>query len=93
MNEKTVRAFLHHVIKARLAISYMEQLSFAATLEQLSGTLRFNLWDGTLLQKLLFKQGFERKPVSLRLFHTPGRCPETHMKSMSFKRNPAKSTL
>lgn len=69
MNEKTVQAFLPHIIKARLAISYIEQLSIAATSEQLSGTLRFNLWDGTLLQKLLFKKGFERKPVSLRLFH------------------------
>ena len=65
MNEKTIDTFLPVVIKARFAIYLLEQtnIAVAATSQNTVKPLRLNLWDGTILQKLLFKQGLERKPV------------------------------
>ncbi|OPA78499.1 SAM-dependent methyltransferase [Paenibacillus selenitireducens] len=68
LNEKTVSTFLPEIIKARFAIYLLEQLNVAVSSKEPTKNVRFNLWDGTILQKLLFKQGFERKPVSLGLF-------------------------
>ena len=70
MNEKTIDAFLPVVIKARFAIYLLEQtnIAVAATSQNTVKPLRLNLWDGTILQKLLFKQGLERKPVALSAF-------------------------
>ncbi|WP_042197157.1 hypothetical protein [Paenibacillus camerounensis] len=67
MNEVTVNAFLPNIIKARFAIHLLEQLNVAVSANS-GGNVRFNRWDGTILQKLLFRKGFERKPVSLPLF-------------------------
>lgn len=69
MNETTVNAFLPNVIKARFAIYLLEQLNIAESSKTPTANVRFNLWDGTILQKLLFKKAFERKPVSLGLFN------------------------
>lgn len=68
-NETTVNAFLPNVIKARFAIYLLEQLNIAVSSRTPAANVRFNLWDGTILQKLLFKQAFERKPVSLGVFN------------------------
>lgn len=67
-NERTIKTFLPVMIKARFAIYLLEQLSVAAASENANNHIRFNLWDGTILQKLLFRKGFERKPVSLGMF-------------------------
>lgn len=67
-NEKTVNAFLPNVIKARFAIHLLEQLNITASSKTPAGNVKFTLWDGVILQKLLFKKGLERKPVSLGLF-------------------------
>lgn len=67
-NEKTVNAFLPNVIKARFALHLLEQLNISASSKTSAGNVQFNLWDGMILQKLLFKKGLERKPVSLGLF-------------------------
>lgn len=68
LNEKTVNVFLPEIIKARFAIYLLEKLNIAASSKTAAKNVRFNLWDGTILQKLLFRKGFERKPVSLGLF-------------------------
>jgi hypothetical protein len=48
----------------------LQQASVAteAGVEIGTGRLRFSLWDGYLAQKLLFRRGLERKPVSLLAF-------------------------
>lgn len=69
LNEKTVNAFLPHIIKARFAIYLLEQLNIAMSSKTPSSNARLNLWDGTILQKLLFHKDFERKPVSLHIFN------------------------
>lgn len=68
VNQKTINIFLPDIIKARIAIYMLEQLNFAIQSGKYSGTVRFNLWDGLILQKILFKKKFERKPVSLLCF-------------------------
>jgi hypothetical protein len=68
MNEKTIDAFLPLIIKARFAIYLLEQLTIGTSSQKNTQTIRFNLWDGTILQKLLFKKEFERKPVALNTF-------------------------
>ncbi|ASA24255.1 SAM-dependent methyltransferase [Paenibacillus donghaensis] len=68
LNEATVNVFLPKIIKARFAIYLLEQLNVAVSAKSPATSVRFNLWDGTILQKLLFRKGFDRKPVSLGLF-------------------------
>ncbi|AWB44718.1 SAM-dependent methyltransferase [Paenibacillus sp. CAA11] len=68
MNERTIKVFLPDIIKARLAFYLLEQLNVIASSNTTNNSVRFNLWDGTILQKLLFRRGFERKPVSVRVF-------------------------
>lgn len=68
LNDMTLNSFLPDIIKARIAINVIEELNFAVQTGKDSGRIRFNLWDGTVLQKLLFKRGFERKPASLLMF-------------------------
>lgn len=67
-NEKTVNTFLPNIIKARIALYMLEQINIVASSQSSATNVRFNIWDGMLLQKLLFSKGFERKPVSLGLF-------------------------
>ncbi|MFD1179114.1 hypothetical protein ACFQ3W_22810 [Paenibacillus puldeungensis] len=68
-NEKTVNTFLPNIIKARMALHLLEHASIAASAQSPTKNVRFNLWDGMVLQRLLFSKGFERKPVSLGLFN------------------------
>lgn len=63
-NKVTVDTFLPEIIKARIAIYLIDQLYMVARAKKTEGAVRLNLWDGTILQKLLFKKGLERKPVS-----------------------------
>ncbi len=65
---KTRDAFLPEIIKARIAIHLLDQMTLAAKTGKTSGRIRFNLWDGFILQKLLFHHDLERKPVSVRSF-------------------------
>lgn len=67
-NQKSIDAFLPNVIKARIAIDVIEQIHFAVQTGQYSGKVRFSLWEGYILQKLLFKKDLARKPVSLLWF-------------------------
>jgi hypothetical protein len=61
------RAF-RDIIKSRMAWMALQNYYLAALGGQAKGTIRFNWLNGTLLQRLLFRQGFERKPVSLFWF-------------------------
>lgn len=56
------------LVKTRMAVLAMEQLLAGAVLGKDTGPLRFNRWNGFILQKLLFRRGLERKPVSLFWF-------------------------
>lgn len=68
LNEKTLNAFMPDIIKARFALSLLEQLSNTVSAKKPTKNIRLNLWDGVILQKLLFKKGLVRKPVSFGLF-------------------------
>lgn len=68
MNEKTIETFLPVIIKSRFAIYLLEQVAIAAAAENTAKPLKLNLWDGAILQRLLFQQDLQRKPVSLRAF-------------------------
>lgn len=52
------------LIRARMARLALQNYYLGA-LAGKGGKIRFNWWNGTLLQKLLFHHGFERKPVNL----------------------------
>ncbi len=52
------------LVKSRMAILAMEQILAGAVLGKDAGPLRFNRWNGFILQKLLFRRDLERKPVS-----------------------------
>ena len=42
----------------------MARYAIAASTGKTTGKIRFNLFNGLLAQRLLFRRGFERKPVS-----------------------------
>lgn len=55
-------------IRQRMAALALERHSLAIATGQASGKVRFNLFNGLIAQRLLFKRNFERKPVSLFWF-------------------------
>ena len=55
-------------VRQRMAALAIQRYSFAVATEKTSGKVRFNLVNGYMAQRLLFKRGFERKPVSLFWF-------------------------
>ena len=63
-NKRALNAFLPEIVKARIAVHIMEQLSLSVQTGKTAGRIRLNLWDGFILQKVLFKHALERKPVS-----------------------------
>ncbi len=67
-NKVTMDTFLPEIIKARIAINLIDQLYLLKKSDKPFETVRFNLWDGTILQKLLFKKDFERKQSSIFWF-------------------------
>jgi hypothetical protein len=55
-------------VRRRMVAEAVRRVSLSAATGQTEGTVRFNRWDGTIAQRLLFREGLERKPVSLRWF-------------------------
>ena len=56
-------------VKRAMAAEALRKLCVSAATGVKSGKVRFNLWNGWLAQRLLFKgKGLERKPVSLPAF-------------------------
>ena len=68
-NQKAIETFLPDIIKARIAMHLLEQMTLVARSGKSSGKIRLNRWDGMLLQRTLFKNDLERKPVSLPRFY------------------------
>ncbi|KAF0814918.1 hypothetical protein IGB42_00974 [Andreprevotia sp. IGB-42] len=69
--ERSGRAFelfVSEQIRQRLTELALRQYAFSAATGIKAGKARFNLFNGLIAQRLLFKQGLERKPVSLRAF-------------------------
>ena len=56
--------FVRSAIKQRMTALVLESRSLALATGQASGKVRFNLFNGLVAQRLLFRRGFERKPVS-----------------------------
>jgi hypothetical protein len=67
-NKKTTESAVRQIIRYRMAHIAVKQhcISVATGIE--SGTVRFNLLNGFVAQKLLFADGLERKPVSMFWF-------------------------
>jgi hypothetical protein len=51
-------------IRRQMTIGALREASVSAATGVTKGRLRFNLINGYVMQKLLFRRGFERKPVS-----------------------------
>lgn len=68
LSSQAINTFLPDIIKSRIAIKFLEKVNFSIQTNEYSGKVRFNLWDGLILQKLLFKKGLERKLVSVKKF-------------------------
>jgi hypothetical protein len=67
-NPRLIRQALSQLGRSRLWLLALDQCALAAATGQTSGKIRFNFLDGLLVQKLLFRQGLERKPTSLGFF-------------------------
>lgn len=55
-------------IRQRLAVAALKRMCIVATTGVSSGRIRFNLFNGWVAQRLLFKKRLERKPVSMFWF-------------------------
>ncbi|MBI5582455.1 MAG: SAM-dependent methyltransferase [Deltaproteobacteria bacterium] len=67
-NPKLIEQALPQLRRSRLWLLALEQCALAAATGRASGKIRFKFFNGLLIQKLLFRQGLERKPVSLTGF-------------------------
>ena len=68
LNHREKQHLVHAAVRQRMAALAIERYSLAITTGKTSGKVRFNLFNGLLAQRLLFKRGFERKPVALFWF-------------------------
>ncbi|WP_374350742.1 hypothetical protein [Chitinimonas sp.] len=69
--ERSGRAFaaqVEQLLRQRMTELAIRQYVFSAATGVRQGKVRFNLFNGLIAQRLLFKRDFERKPVSLRWF-------------------------
>jgi hypothetical protein len=67
-NPRVIENALPHLIKSRMLLQGLEKCYLAAASGKASGKIRFNLVNGLIIQRLLFRKGLERKPVSLGWF-------------------------
>ncbi len=67
-NPKVLETALPHLAAERMAVLAVQRTAFAAAAGVAEGTYRLSTWNGLLVQRLLFRRGLERKPVSLRAF-------------------------
>ena len=67
-NLQVIENALPHLIKSRMFLQGLEKCYLAAASGKASGKIRFNLVNGLIIQRLLFRKGLERKPVSLGWF-------------------------
>jgi hypothetical protein len=67
-NPTVIAGALPQLIKSRMLLQGLEKCYLAAASGKASGKIRFNLINGLIIQRLLFRKGLERKPVSLGWF-------------------------
>lgn len=67
-NPRVLEAAFPHLLRERLAHLALRRTSSAVATRQTGGSVRLGLWSGTVIQRLLFTRGLERKPASLRAF-------------------------
>ncbi len=67
-NPQVIESALPHLIRSRMLLQGLEKCYLAAASGKASGKIRFNLINGLIIQRLLFRKGLERKPVSLGWF-------------------------
>lgn len=67
-NPKVIESALPQIIKSRMVILALDKGYLAAAAGKTTGKVRFTLWNGLILQKLLFERHFTRKPVALGWF-------------------------
>jgi hypothetical protein len=67
-NPQVVRAALPALARARMGQLAVERMLQSAATGVTHGTVRLGLWSGLLVQRLFFRAGLERKPVSLTAF-------------------------
>lgn len=60
--------FVSEQARQRLTGLALRQYAFSTATGVKQGKVRFNLFNGWIAQRLLFRRGLERKPVSLRAF-------------------------
>lgn len=68
LNKKATDRAVRNIIRYRMAHNAVKQHCIAISSGVDSGTVRFNLLNGFVAQKLLFSDGLERKPVSMFWF-------------------------
>lgn len=57
-----------HLVRLHMTRQALESYCLQVLNPPQNGVIRFRFWNGFILQKLLFRRGFERKPVSMRAF-------------------------
>jgi len=62
------RTVLSTQVRSHMAGEVVRTMAVSAATGVTEGTVRFNRFNGSAAQRLLFEQGLERKPVSLRWF-------------------------
>jgi hypothetical protein len=67
-NPEVLACALPKIAAARMARLAAQRTLLAAATGVPEGTVRFGLWTGWLVQRLLFARGLARKPASLRAF-------------------------
>jgi hypothetical protein len=67
-NPQVAAGALAPLARERLARLALEKTALALAARESAGPVRFGLWSGTLVQRLLFARGLERKPASMAAF-------------------------
>ena len=67
-NKKVIESAIRAVVKSRMIILSLERAHLAAAAGKTTGTVRFTLLNGNIVQRLLFAHDLVRKPASLRAF-------------------------
>ena len=67
-NPKVVESALPHILRSRMSLLALDRCNLAAAAGKTTGKVRFNLLNGFIIQKLLFRRHLSRKPASLFWF-------------------------
>jgi hypothetical protein len=65
---RPLRERLTAEVRRQMAVHLLKQAVLSASTGVIEGRVRFNLVNGYVAQRLLFRRGLDRKPVSLRAF-------------------------